>query len=175
MEKIVEQIKQLFAKLVNWIAGISGPKNPADTEYNKQAQKEYGKMLNAYIDANRSPTEEQEVILFAQAYQMQIMKNPASAKFMAIEDYSVSHNEGVYTVSGYFDATNSYGAQVREGMKRNITKQDDQWICTDKHISIQTYIICLFVISILISIIIGILSAISIGCIGLFSMFLSLL
>lgn len=153
MDKIVDQIKQYIAKLIGWFSSKSEPQNPADTEYNKRAQTEYKKKLNAFTETNGCPTDEQDVILYAQAYQMQITKNPTSAKFPPFEEFSVALNEGVYTVTGYLDATNSYGAQVRGNMKLNITKKDGQWVCTDKHTSLQAIYTYLIIGSILVSVI----------------------
>lgn len=127
--------------------------DPSETTYNQRAQSEYQKKFEEFTSQYGAPTIEQEAILYAQAYQMQITKNPASAKFPTLEEFNVTVNEDTYTVTGYLDATNSYGAQVRGNMKLNLTKKDGKWVCTDKHTSLQKIYLYFLLGSILISLI----------------------
>ena len=140
MENFLNKVKEIWNKVVEIVKSNRTSKktaDPAETTFNKRAQGEYAKKLEEFTAQNGAPTAEQEAILYAQAYQMQITKNPAAAKFPVMEEFTVSVNEGVYTVAGYLDATNSYGAQVRGDMKLNLINRDGKWICTDKHTSLQ--------------------------------------
>lgn len=153
MDTIIEQLKQLANKVIKWFSSSKEPQDPSKTTYNQRALTEYQKKLATYTSQNGTPTDEIDAILYAQAYQMQITKNPTAAIFPSFEEFSVTVNEDTYTVSGYLDATNSYGAQVRGDMKLNLKKIDGKWVCTDKHTSIMTiywyFIIGLIVVSLI--------------------------
>lgn len=153
MDAIITKAKELLSKVITWFNSSKKPQDPSQTTYNLRAQTEYQKKLSAFTAENGSPTDVQDAILYAQAYQTQIIKNPSAAKFPAMDEFSVSVNEGTYTVSGYLDATNSYGAQVRGEMKLNLTKLNGKWVCTDKHTDIRTLYMYIVIGSIILSII----------------------
>ena len=146
METIIGRLKKLASNVIKWFSSSKEPQDLSKTMYNQRALTEYQKKLAAYTSQNGIPTDEQDAILYAQAYQMQITKNPAAAKFPPFEEFSVSVNQDTYTVSGYLDATNSYGAQVRGNMKLNLKKIDGKWVCTDKHTSIMTIYWCVIIV-----------------------------
>lgn len=153
MDAIITKAKELLNKVIMWFNSSKKPQDPSQTTYNLRAQTEYQKKLSAFTKENGSPTDTQDAILYAQAYQMQIIKNPAAAKFPSMDEFSVSVNEGTYAVAGYLDATNSYGAQVRGEMKLNLVKMDGKWVCTDKHTNIMNIYIYFIIGSIVLSLI----------------------
>ena len=156
MQNFFEKIKEPITKAVEDAKANTVPrkqKDPAETVYNQRAQDEYRKKLEEFTAENGSATIEQEAILYAQAYQMQLTKNPAAVKFPSLENFRVVANGDAYTVSGYYDATNSYGAQVRGEMKLNLTQKEGKWVCTDKHVSLQKIYLYFLLGSILVSVI----------------------
>jgi uncharacterized membrane protein YfcA len=56
-----------------------------------------------------------EAYIMAQGFVKQLLKSPSSAKFPSLTDKEVfvSKNGFIYTVSGYVNATNSFGATVK--------------------------------------------------------------
>jgi len=151
--KAVEYINNLINKILGKFSKSKQTADPSDTVYNKRAQTEYAKKSKAFFEEFGAPTIEQEAILYAQAYQTQIIKNPSSAKFPSIDEFNVTVNDGVYTVTGYLDATNSYGAQMRGDIKLNLVNKDGKWVCTDKHTSLQNIYFYIIIGSILLSLI----------------------
>ena len=73
---------------------------------------------------------------FAQSVELQVLKAPASAKFCALEEMTASEVGGVYTVSGYVDSQNSYGAMIRTPFTLHVQKTDTVgWVCRDEFVS----------------------------------------
>ena len=97
-----------------------------ETQSNKKAWKEFVKKQEAFS----SLTEEQEAVLYSQAYELQRLKNPSGAKFPGVNEVDVEKTKDGYRVKGYVDATNSYGAQVREKYQFELMKKDGVWVVT---------------------------------------------
>ena len=149
--KIIDDIKQKF----NEFNSIENRYNRAKNSLsNQKARKELQRIIkNNYADIELS--EEQEAILFSQAYKINGLKNPAAAKFPSFDEYEISKTEDVYQISGYTDATNSYGAQVREPYSVKILKRDNEWTCFSDSASKKALIwFILIVLSFLVPIII---------------------
>lgn len=81
-----------------------------------------------------------EAKLFAQSVELQLLKAPASAKFCSLEEMTVTEINGVYTVSGYVDSQNSYGAMIRTPFVLKVYKDETGWKSADKFQSTQASI-----------------------------------
>ncbi len=99
-----------------------------NTVNNTKARQEFQKLLSGKY-ANKPLTEIEQAILYTQAYHSLLLKNPADASFPDFNDYSITKTESTYIISGYCDATNSYGAQIRENHQYEVYKQADEWTC----------------------------------------------
>ena len=87
-------------------------------------------------------TEEIQAKLFARAVELQQLKSPASAQFGELEEMFVTEiDENVYSVSGYVDAHNSFGAMVRTKFDLKVFKDEDgTWKNANKFISTEASI-----------------------------------
>lgn len=81
-----------------------------------------------------------EAKLFAQSVELQVLKAPASAKFCSLEEMTVTEINGVYTVSGYVDSQNSYGAMIRTPFVLKVYKDETGWKSADTFQSTQASI-----------------------------------
>lgn len=149
--KIIEK----FQKVVKWFVSSDETQDPSKSLYNQRALKSYQEKINKLKEQNKllELNVEQEAIIYAKAYYSQLLKNPSSAKFPSDDEFSVSIEDKIYLVTGYCDATNSYGAPVRENIKLKLIKEGDVWMCIDKHTSILNiyiyFCVAIFIISIL--------------------------
>lgn len=99
-----------------------------DNTLNQKARKEFQKIIKDKY-SNIELSEEQEAVLFSQAYKLLGLKNPSAAKFPDFDEYEVVKNGDIYKINGYTDATNSYGAQIREKYSLEVLKKNDEWTC----------------------------------------------
>ena len=99
------------------------------TQYATIIATNYEKLLSS-IDSNAELTEELEAMLYAKAIQTTLLKAPATAQFCELNEMSINKTVEQYTVSGYVNAQNSYGALIRTPFVFNISKKDNQWKCS---------------------------------------------
>ena len=106
--------------------------NRAQTAYNQK--KEEAEKENGSIDLIA------EAKLFAQSVELQLLKAPASAKFCTLDEMAVTELNGIYTVSGYVDSQNSYGAMIRTPFTLKVFKDETGWKSADQFQNTQTSI-----------------------------------
>ena len=98
----------------------------ANEEMSQKAQYAYTKFLNEYEQGTSVIDEVAEAKMFAKAVELQLLKTPASAVFCAMEEMSVLPiGEGAYSVSGYVDSQNSYGAMLRNQFNLTVFKDEN--------------------------------------------------
>ena len=120
-----EEIKQKHSDLNSWEKRYERLNS---TEYNKKARKNFQKAIST-IYADGQLSEEQEAILFSQSYHQLLLKNPAASKFPDFDEYEVEKTDATYINKGFWDSTNSYGAQVREKHEYEVCKFNNEWTC----------------------------------------------
>ena len=128
LESIKEKFEELKQKQKDHNSWQNRYERLKNTETNKKARKNFQKTLSkAYTDGQLS--EEQEAILFSQAYHQLLLKNPAASKFPDFDEYEVEKTDSTYIIKGFCDSTNTYGAQVREKHEYEVYKLNNEWTC----------------------------------------------
>ena len=114
------------------MADFSNTSNLAELQFSKKKKEmeEQGTQLS----------ERDEAALFAQCVELQVLKAPATAVFPTFEEMVVNGSSGSYSVSGFVDSQNSYGATIRSNYTYNIEKVDGKWKCTDNFVDTSTSI-----------------------------------
>lgn len=98
----------------------------ANEEMSQKAQYAYTNFRNEYEQGATAVDEIAEAKMFAKAVQLQLLKTPASAVFCSMEEMSVLPiGEGAYSVSGYVDSQNSYGAMLRNQFNLTVFKDEN--------------------------------------------------
>lgn len=109
----------------------------ANEDISQKAQYAYAKFRNEYDQGATIVDEIAEAKMFAKAVELQLLKTPASAVFCSMEEMNVIQIGGnVYSVSGYVDSQNSYGAMLRSQFSLTVFKdKNGMWKNADKFIS----------------------------------------
>lgn len=98
----------------------------ANEEMSQKAQYAYTNFRNEYEQGATTVDEIAEAKMFAKAVQLQLLKTPASAVFCSMEEMSVLPiGDGAYSVSGYVDSQNSYGAMLRNQFNLTVFKDEN--------------------------------------------------
>lgn len=109
----------------------------ANEEMSQKAQYAYANFKNEYEQGAAAIDEVAEAKMFAKAVELQLLKTPASAVFCSMEEMSVLPiGDGAYSVSGYVDSQNSYGAMLRNQFNLTVFKDENGiWKNANKFIS----------------------------------------
>ncbi len=100
----------------------------------------YQQSREAVAQTNGAPDVITEANLIAQSVELQLLKAPASARFCTLEEMAVSEINGVYTVSGYVDSQNSYGAMIRTPFTLRVFRDATGWKSADTFQSTETVV-----------------------------------
>lgn len=100
------------------------------------AELQFKKRLNEYGELD----ERSQAALFAQCVELQVLKAPATAIFPSFDEMVVNGSDGHYSVSGFVDSQNSYGAIIRSNYTYNVEKTETGWKCSDNFVSTEASI-----------------------------------
>ena len=145
----IESLKENLKKRNSWENRYERLK---ESKLNKQAWNYYKKIISATY-SNQNLSEDEEAILYSQAFQRHLLKDPSSAVFGEFDEYEIEKTDNTYIISGYCTSTNSYGAKMREAYKLEVCKINEQWSCiTDVGAKYLKWIIIVLILILLPSI-----------------------
>ena len=101
--------------------------NAVTAAMSKQAQAEYNKKIAAYSKDGAHADEKVQAKLFAQVVHTLTLKAPSTAVYSDLNETAIAENDGMYTVTGWVDAQNSYGAMIRTPFSIIVFKKDGMW------------------------------------------------
>lgn len=109
----------------------------ANEDISQKSQYAYAKFRSEYDQGVTIVDEIAEAKMFAKAVELQLLKTPASAVFCSMEEMNVIQIGGnIYSVSGYVDSQNSYGAMLRNQFNLTVFKDENGiWKNADRFIS----------------------------------------
>jgi uncharacterized integral membrane protein len=102
-------------------------RKPVTAAMGWQAQAEYTKRLAAYSKEGASADERTQAKLFAQAVMTLTLMAPSTAVFSELDETAVAENDGTYTVTGWVDSQNMFGAMMRTPFSMTVFEQDGVW------------------------------------------------
>ncbi len=91
------------------------------------AEKQFEKKKKEYFDNGKTLSEMEEAALYAQCLALNTLKAPATAKFPDLDEMHVVQSASGYTVAGFVDSQNSFGAYIRTQYSYNVQKVGDKW------------------------------------------------
>ena len=142
LKNVLNECNLLGFKEVNSVVAEKVIYSATETNYtmSNMAQNTFNQKKEEAEKANRDIDIFTEAKLFAQSVELQLLKAPASAQFCSLEEMTVTEINGVYTVSGYVDSQNSYGAMIRTPFVLKVYKDETGWKSADKFQSTQASI-----------------------------------
>ncbi len=102
-------------------------RKPVTADSGWQAQAEYNKRLAAYSKDGAFADERIQARLFAQAVMTLTLMTPSTAVFSELNETTVAENDGTYTVTGWVDVQNFFGAMIRTPFSMTVFKKDGMW------------------------------------------------
>ena len=119
-------IVQAYKKRMELNNNNMGGKKPVTAAMGMQAQAEYNRRLAAYCKDGAPADEPTQAKLFAQAVLTLSLVAPSTAVFSDL-DAAVAGSNATYMVTGWVDATNIFGAMLRESFPMRVFKKDGVW------------------------------------------------
>lgn len=106
---------------------MMGGKRTVTAAMGWQAQAEFNRRLAAYSKEGASADERTQAKLFAQAVMTHTLMAPYTAVFSDLNETAIAENYGAYTVTGWVDSQNMFGAMMRTPFSMVVFKKDGVW------------------------------------------------
>lgn len=101
--------------------------NTTVTVMSVQAQAEYNRRLTGFCNGGVVADEYTQAKLYAQAVQTLSLLAPSTAVFADLNEMIIAEGNGMYTVTGWVDAQNSYGVMIRTPFTLAVFKVNGKW------------------------------------------------
>lgn len=108
-------------------AGNIGIGNTKMATTSQQVYISHNKRIQELQQTGENLTDMIEAKLFAISFQESLLRAPASAQFPPIDEIFCTLENNIYTVTGYVDSQNAYGAMVRTPFSYKVTKINGLW------------------------------------------------